>query len=312
MAATQTTAACPRCQQSSHRIHSRYQRTVRDLNWANYGVTLHLTVRKFFCNVVICPQRIFTERLPQLCAPYARRTHRLNQYLIGLALDLGGAAGARQAQRSGYWVSLHTLLRTLAKVPLPQPTQPRYLGVDDFAFRKGQRYGTLIIDHERQRPIALLNDRKAKTLANWLKDYPEIQLVTRDRSQTYRAGIDQGAPQAIQVADRFHLLQNLAEALEVVFKAHPNDIKAADHQAWSKRYPLTALRHDPQKRQQRLARFQAVQQLQHQGQSLAAIAQQTGLSVRTVRRFLKRERFPERKVRVTRGSVLSCNRFKAY
>ncbi|MFE4108630.1 transposase [Almyronema epifaneia] len=182
-------------------------------------------------------------------------------------------------------------------MPLPQPTHPHCIGVDDFAFRKGQRYGTVIIDHERQRPIALLNDRKAQTLANWLKDYPDIQLVTRDRSQTYRASIDQGAPQAMQVADRFHLLQNLDETLEAVFKAHPNDIKTADHQAWSRRYTHTALRHNPRKRQQRLARFHAVQQLKHQGQSLAAIAQQTSLSVRTVRRFLKRERFPERKVR---------------
>jgi len=265
MAVTQTTAVCPRCQQSSHRIHSHYQRTVRDLNWADYKVTLHLTVRKFFCNGVSCPQRIFTERLPQLCAPYARRTQRLNQYFTGLTLDLGGAAGARQAQHNGYDISLHTLLRALAKVPLPQPTHPCYLGVDDFAFRKGQRYGTVIIDHERQRPIALLHDRTAKTLADWLKDYPEIQLVTRDRSQAYRAGINQGAPQAVQVADRFHLLQNLAETLEVVFKAHPKALQAADHQAWSRRHPLTALRHDPQKRPQRLARFQTVQQLQHQG-----------------------------------------------
>lgn len=289
MATTQTTAVCPRCQQSSHRIHSHYQRTVRDLNWADYNVTLHLSVRKFFCDGVLCPQRIFTERLPQLCAPYARRTQRLNQYFTGLTLDLGGAAGARQAQRNGYDISLHTLLRALAKVPLPQPTHPRYLGVDDFAFRKGQRYGTVIIDLERQRPIALLNDRKAKTLADWLKDYPEIQLVTRDRSQAYRAGINQGAPQAVQIADRFHLLQNLAETLEVVFKAHPNTLQTADHQAWSRRHPLTALKHDPQKRQQRLARFQAVQQLQHQGYSLVEIPQQTHLSVRTVRRFLKHQ-----------------------
>lgn len=311
MAVTQTTAVCPRCQQSSHRIHSHYQRTVRDLNWADYNVTLHLSVRKFFCDGVICPQRIFTERLPQLCAPYARRTQRLNQYFTGLTLDLGGAAGARQAQRNGYDISLHTLLRALAKVPLPQPTHPRYLGVDDFAFRKGQRYGTVIIDLERQRPIALLNDRTAKSLADWLKDYPEIQLVTRDRSQAYRAGINQGAPQAMQVADRFHLLQNLAETLEVVFKAHPNALQTADQQAWSRRHPLTALRHDPQKRQQRLARFQAVQQLQHQGYSLVEIAQQTHLSVRTVRRFLKHQQFPERKVRSDQGFSPQLQPFQA-
>ncbi|WP_346293764.1 ISL3 family transposase [Sphaerothrix gracilis] len=240
-----------------------------------------------------------------------RRTQRLNQYFIGLTLDLGGAAGARQAQRSGYGVSLHTLLRALAKVPLPLPTHPHYIGVDDFAFRKGKRYGTVIIDHERQQPIALLNDRKAQTLADWLKDYPEIQLVTRDRSQTYRAGINQGAPQAIQVADRFHLLQNLAQTLEAVFKAHPNDIKTADHQTWSRRYTPTALRHNPRKRQQRLARFQAVQQLKQKGQSLATIAQLTGLSVRTVRRFLKHPQFPERKVRSDQGGSPQLQPFQA-
>ena len=206
-----TVVNCPVCNQPTHRIHSRYERKLADLPWADYSVTLQLRVRKFFCINANCKRRIFTERLNSVTAPWARRTLRLDQRLSGIGLALGGAAGARLSGLLGVTASRNTLLQLVRSIPLPPIVTPETLGVDDFCFRKCKTYGTALIDLERSRPIALLKDAKAETLAEWLKAHPGIKVVSRDRSKTYESGIRQGAPEAIHVADRFHLLQNLAE-----------------------------------------------------------------------------------------------------
>jgi len=220
LSSTQTSASCPICHQLSRRIHSRYDRTLRDLNWAEGPVVLHLEVGKFFCDNPSCQRRIFAQRLPQITAPGSRRTHRMTQQLGAIGLALGGAAGARLMSKLGYSFSRDTVLRCLSKMPLPTVQPPKQVGVDDFAFRKGQRYGTIVVDLEQGCPVALLKDREAGTLAAWLAQYPEIEVLTRDRAKAYRQGMNDGAPQAMQVADRFHLLQNLVEPLEQVFRTH--------------------------------------------------------------------------------------------
>jgi len=225
---TQTVVSCPLCQGTTHRIHSRYERTLQDLPCVNYGITLHLQVRKFFCVNAACSRRIFTERLPEVTVPWARRTCRLAERLIAIGLALGGAAGARLSQRLGCAVSCNTLLYLISKLPLPLIATPQKLGVDDFAFRKRQSYGTILVDLEQSRPIALLKDRESQTLAQWLKQHPGIQVLSRDRSVTYKSGMKQGTPYAIQVADRFHLLQNLAKVLEQVLGRQEKAIKAVD------------------------------------------------------------------------------------
>ncbi|WP_242065357.1 ISL3 family transposase [Trichocoleus sp. FACHB-262] len=235
LTSTQSNAACPLCQQSSHRVHSSYERTLQDLNWADCAVTLHLSVRKFFCDNPGCKRRIFTERLPKLTQPWARRTGRMTQHIQDVGLALGGAAGASLMQRFGYSFSRDTVLRCVARIPLPPIALPQKLGVDDFAFRKGQRYGTILVDLDRSRPIALLKNREAATLAHWLEQHPGIEVLSRDRSKAYRQGMNQGAPNAIQVADRFHLLQNLVEPLEQIFSGHRKALgeieRATDPQA---------------------------------------------------------------------------------
>lgn len=185
-------------------------------------------MRKFFCINPLCKRRIFTERLASVTAPWARRTLRLAQRLTDIGLALGGAAGERLSQNLGFSVSRNTLLSLVRKIPLPSVGMLSTVGVDDFCFRKGQTYGTIVVDLERSRPVALLKDRSAETLAEWLKAYPDIKIVSRDRALAYAKGIRLGAPDAIQVADRFHLLQNLAETLYQVFGMHGKAIKVVE------------------------------------------------------------------------------------
>ena len=181
MTSTQPTAVCPLCQESSRRVHSRYCRTLQDVPCASFGLRLQLGVRKFFCLNGGCQRRIFTERLPQVTAPWARRTGRLAQRLIAIAVALGGRAGERLGHCLGYRIEDSSLLLLLATVSLPAIAPLKMLGVDDFAFAKRQSYGTILVDLERQRPIALLKDREANTLAQWLEQHQEIEVLSRDR-----------------------------------------------------------------------------------------------------------------------------------
>jgi transposase len=324
---TQPLVHCPTCACPARRIRSRYVRTVSDLPWGPWRVMLHLRVRKFFCANGRCPRRIFTERLSPLVAPWARRTQRLMHWLAPIAMALGGRAGVRLSRALGLAVSRNTLLRLLRRLPLPGVATPHVLGVDDWAYRKRQTYGTVLIDLQRRRALALLPDREAKTLALWLQAHPGVGVIARDRSRAYADGARQGAPDAIQVADRFHLLQNLAEALDQVFNAHSNTLEAVN--TAPRRAPVAQpggtvavlvpppspprivqeLAHQRQAR--RLALHQQIWAFHRQGWPGWAIAQQLGIGKNTVFRYLRMATLPERKRRADRGrSILTP--YKAY
>lgn len=315
-------APCPGCTRPSCRVHSYYERRLADLPWNGIPVEIRLRTRRFFCDTHACAQRIFTERLPETTETYARRTLRMDQALRWLALALGGEAGARTARRLGLGVSGDTLLRHLRRMPVrkPVPIAPRVLGMDDWAWRKGQRYGTILCDLERRCVVDLLPDRQANTVAEWLRDHAPPEVISRDRAGAYAEAARQGAPHAVQVADRFHLLRNLREALEHVLAHHGSIIEEAFQRHAPAPVtdppptpPNPALTHSQQlsreRRERRLTRYQQVIELHQRGTSLRAIASQVGLNRKTVRYWLRAEQFPERQV--TRGQS-SVDRWLSY
>jgi transposase len=318
----QPDAECPKCHQPSTRIHSRYGRIVADLPCAERRVRLHLQVRRFFCDNAACERRTLAERFPGIVAPYARRTSRLAaiQRLVGLAL--GGEAGVRVLIEVAMPTSGDTILRLIRDAPQEEMPTPRVLGVDDWAWCKGQRYGTILVDLERHCVVDLLPDRSAETLAAWLRDHPGIEIISRDRAGVYIKGINQGAPDAIQVADRWHLLRNLRDALIRILEqnraclyaaaAKPDDHPElespaeADMNEEKKEDPLPTKSEQRQQatRERRLARYQTVIDLYDEGMKIREIARELGMGRGTVRRYIKAGSFPEMARRRKRGSIL--------
>src|SRR2546425_6744041 len=225
--AAQASVPCPLCHVQTVRVHSRYARTLADLPWSTYAVRLQLRVRKFFCDHPTCPRQIFTERLPTVAAPWARRTTRLSQLLSAFGVALGGEAGARLVARVRLPISPTTLLRLIRAAPVPAASAPQVLGVDAWAWRRGQRYGTILVNLEHHQVLDLLPERSAESVAAWLAQHPTVRVVCRDRSALYAEGIRRGAPQAVQVVDRFHLVKNLREAVEAFLHNQRAALQAA-------------------------------------------------------------------------------------
>jgi transposase len=307
-----TSATCPICRWPSRRVHSRYGRTLADLPWHGVPVRIELLARRFFCDIPTCPRRIFAERLSDVAAAYARKTWRFIEAIESIAFTCGGEPGARLATRLGMPVSPDTLLRCIRRAAADPRQAPRVLGVDDWAWRRGQRYGTLLCDLERHHPVDLLPERSAESLSAWLAEHPEIQVISRDRAGCYAHGASAGAPQAIQIADRWHLLRNMRDALErLIDRRHQQvaetahalaeacqsdapafDVAAFEGPGSQRAPPPQTTDHAGNTRRREL--YRQVMALHEQDLSQREIGRQVGLHRETVARWIHAGQLPQR------------------
>jgi transposase len=292
-------ALCPSCGTASSRIQSRYTRTLHHLPSVGRPLRLIMHVRRFFCKKSTCAQKIFVERLADLCRPHAQRTKRLQEALCQLGLTTGGQAGADLGSELGISGSRDTILRLLRQSQQPAPPEPHVIGLDDWAWKRRMRYGPLICDLERGLPLDLLADRSVETVSAWLKKHPTIDTISRDGASEYASAIKKGAPQAREVSDRWHLVKNLAGCVSVVLAQHLTQLRRAEAAAVRSEQveqPPSKLRRPAQRRAiaqaqrarqaERMARNEHILELQKRGLNSAEMALQLGVTQRTIQRWL--------------------------
>jgi transposase len=309
--ASTSTALCPRCGTPGSRVHSRYERTIVDVAFGGRSLVLNLRVRKWICREASCSQHIFAERFPELVQRYARMTDRLVTALQSIGVTTNGADAARIASSLGMPTTAKTIIRRVLQLPLPSEGEVAKVGIDEWAWKKGHRYGTILVDLEKRRVVQLLEDRCVETSKAWLRKHPEIDLVSRDRGKIFREAATEGASQAKQVVDRFHLQKNFAEALEKFFRKQEQALKTATQRRAGKT-PFAAKTKVPEKiAQERRARHRQrvnihkqIWKLYRQGCHKEQIAQIVGVSSRRVYRALEQETPPPPRRRSRSSSIV--------
>jgi len=317
-----SSSCCPICSTPSSAIHSFYRRKPADLPCAGRPLRLLLTVKKFFCRVPSCPRKVFTERLPDLVAPFSRFTIRLRSALQAVGFATGGKGGERLVQALGMPATDTTVLWSLFLVPTPQVEDVSVVGIDDWAWRRRTRYGTMLVDLEKHKAIDLLPDRSVDSAQTWFEGHPTVEVVSRDRGKIYAEAATKGAPQARQVCDRWHLCQNLGEAVEAFLVRTRVQLPADDPPEAGPAPPpeppaaFSSTPRSRQRSQERLQRkWQLVEQVQafrRRGASWRWIAEHLGLARNTVRTYGRASADPPRQptARPRRKSLLDP--FEAY
>ena len=317
--AASSTVPCPCCATLSKRVQSRYTRTLRDLPVSGRSARLIVHVRRFFCQESTCVRKIFAERFPSLTLPRVKFTLRLQETLRELGFALGGEAGARLGRQLSIPGCSDTLLRLVKQTKLPVASSPRVVGIDDWSWKRRLRYGTLICDLENKKPIDVLPDREVETVSAWFENHPTVEIVSRDRSSEYAAAIRKGAPQALQVADLWHIGKNLADSVSTLLARCRAEIRRGLHvQATpeqaevepipkGERHPARSRSEEQARvarRAQKLDRYTQIIELHDQGLPAIDIASRIGISGRTVHRWLAHGSFPEARRRRRRPSLI--------
>ncbi|MGW0885701.1 ISL3 family transposase [Streptomyces sp. NPDC002671] len=282
---------CPSCGMAAHRVHGRYQRHLADTAVAGRPVVIDLLVRRLICDQPTCPRRTFVEQVKGLTIRYGRRTPLLHHLLLALALALAGRAGARMAAVLAVAVSRVTLISMLMALPDPPATtsarSPRVLGVDDFAFRKGKTYGTVLVDVDASTVIDLLPDPSSDTLIAWLAEHPGAEVICRDRDSSYSRAATTACPDAVQIADRWHLLQSLSRAVEQVCHQHRGCLKKHAERGRDQPVQIPLLDALPPTLivQRVLDRHEEINRMVAAGYPISEIARRLGLDRKTVRHY---------------------------
>ena len=302
-------ARCPGCAAVAGRVHSWYQRTVQDRQVGSRTVVIELSVRRWLCRNPHCAKATFAEQVEGLTDRYQRRTPALRTVLEALAVALASKAGSRLAVVLGSVVSWMTMLNVVMRIADPPAGTPRVLGVDDLALHRGQRYATLLVDVETGLPIELWDTREAAPLVAWLREHRGVEEVCRDGSGEFRAGIERGAPDALQVSDRFHLWQNLVKQVKDIVAAHHTclAIQPPPRTDLAPGDPATSAPAEPSGRSAQRAQrtFAAVHDLLDQGFGIRQIARSLSMGRATVRRYAAAQAWQQMpKAWPRRGSIL--------
>ncbi len=296
-------ARCPCCGRLSRRVHSRYVRHLADAPLRRVQVSVELHVRKFHCDNPGCERSIFVERVAGFADSYARRTVQLDELLRLIAFANGGECGSRVAAELRIPISPQSLLRLIRRQGVGAIVGGRILGIDDWAFAKRKRYGALVVDLEEHRVVDLLPDRLAGTVSEWMQKHAEVEIVTRDRGDNFISGVTKGAPQARQVADRWHLHHNLGEMLKRLVEQHLSELHRLFRDHWRDRVNTksgnanrshshfykgesAAEREQRDNHERYRQRHEMVHALAHAGKSVREIAKTTGLARTTVQSIL--------------------------
>lgn len=322
---TQAAPTCPLCGTAATRVHSRYWRKLADLPCSGQQVRLLVQVRRYFCEEPDCRRKIFVERLTPFAEPWARVTQRLFQIVQIIGLATGGRLGIRVTDRIGIQTTRQTILRRIMALPTEPVGEVSQIGIDDFSFRRGYKFGTLVVDLQTHKVLDVLADRTASTSATWMVAHPELEIVSRDRGGDYAAAARQGAPQATQSADRFHLMKNLTEAVELTLARCRAEIRQGAFDAlaeeekkvgeerclptewvsienWKPAPDPCTERERLSRQAQRQDRYAQFTALRSQGLGTVEIAKRLGLTTRTLQNWQKKG-FPQAEQRRKRPST---------